>query len=121
MPITRIPKLWGQEVILHAGDDYCAKLLCYDGVRTSSKHYHEHKHETFTVVRGLFDIEWYMLDSPETRGAQRFGPGASLVLEPRTVHRVSCLSPDGGVIMEASSGEDPDDCVRLEPSINPFG
>ena len=120
MPTKRTAKMWGHEILLH-NDQYCAKLLVYDGVRTSSKHYHERKHETFVVVRGLFDIEWYMLDAPEAKGAKKFGPGAVLVLEPRTVHRVQCLSPDGGMIMEASTYDDPNDCVRLAPSVNPFG
>jgi mannose-6-phosphate isomerase-like protein (cupin superfamily) len=119
MPARRIPKIWGHELIFVEGD-YCAKLLKYDGIRTSSKHYHSTKHETFCVIRGTFDIEWYMLDDPSTKGAQKFGPGSVLVLAPRTVHRVSCVSPEGGTIFEASSKEDPNDCVRLEPSVNPF-
>ena len=117
--ITRIPKIWGREIILHDGT-YCCKLLQYDGVRTSSRHYHENKHETFVVVKGLFEIEWYHLDDEGNRGEGKFGPGAALVLQPRTVHRVKCLAPVG-IIVEASSKEDPDDCVRLEPSVNPFG
>ena len=121
MPVLRVPKMWGQEIILHSGSDYCAKLLNYDGVRTSSEHYHEKKHETFIVVRGLFDIEWYSLDDKEVKGAKRFGPGAVLVIEPRTVHRVTCLSEGGGCIAEASSNDDQSDCVRLKPSVNPFG
>lgn len=119
MAARRIPKLWGREIILHEGS-YCVKILQYDGVRTSSRHYHEKKHETFVVNRGLFEIDWYSLDDPNIRGEGKFGPGACLVLEPRTVHRVTCLSPEGWII-EASSGEDPTDCVRLEPSVNPFG
>lgn len=120
MPATRIPKLWGHEAILHNGADYCCKLLVYDGERTSSKHYHEKKRETFVVVRGTFDIEWYMLDDPLVKGAKRFQPGAAIQLEPRTVHRVQCLTPEGGVLVEASSHDDPADCVRLAPSVNPF-
>jgi mannose-6-phosphate isomerase-like protein (cupin superfamily) len=118
--LTNIPKMWGKEVIL-VDDSYCVKLLKYDGVRTSSKHYHERKHETFAVLTGEFDIEWYPLDNPGTQKTQRFFPGMCLVLPPFTVHRLTCVSPKGGTIFEASSHEDPDDCVRLEPSVNPFG
>lgn len=119
MALSRQPKIWGHEIVLYNGA-YCCKLLVYDAVRTSSQHYHEKKHETFVVIRGTFDIEWYMLDDPTTKGAQRFGPGAALVLEPRTVHLVKCLSREGGTIVEASTHDDPDDCVRLKPSVNPF-
>lgn len=120
MSATKVPKMWGREIILH-NDSYCCKFLEYDGVRTSSRHYHEKKHETFVVLRGLFEIDWYSLDDLTNRATGRYGPGAALILAPRTVHRVTCLTPDGGTLVEASSHDDPDDCVRLEPSINPFG
>lgn len=120
MPAERIAKMWGREIILH-NSTYCAKLLQYDGIRTSSQHYHEKKHETFVILKGTFEIDWFMLDHPEVGDTGRHGPGACLILEPRTVHRVKCLSQEGGVIVEASSHDDPEDCVRLEPSVNPFG
>lgn len=119
-PVGPISKMWGREVVLH-NDAYCAKLLQYDGVRTSSLHYHPIKHETFCVVKGTFEIEWYDLEAPQHAQKEVFGPGKCLVLFPNTVHRVKCLSPDGGLIFEASSHDDPEDCVRLEPSVNPFG
>jgi len=117
-PWTAVPKMWGREVIFYDGE-YCAKLLVYEGPHTSSKHYHEHKHETFCVVEGEFEIDWYMLDDKHAKGRKVFGPGDTLVLYPRTVHRVKCLSRQGGKIFEASSSDAPADCVRLEPSINP--
>jgi mannose-6-phosphate isomerase-like protein (cupin superfamily) len=118
--VQNVSKIWGREVILVDGD-YCAKFLQYDGVRTSSLHYHKEKHETFVVVKGTFEIEWYHVDLPQSSTKEIFGPGKALVLAPYTVHRVKCVSPEGGSIFEASTGEDPDDCVRLEPSVNPFG
>jgi hypothetical protein len=118
--VARIPKMWGKEIIL-VDDTYCVKLLQYDGVRTSSKHFHEWKHETFAILSGEFEIEWYPADNPRARIVERYHVGACLVLPPRTVHRITCLSPEGGTIFEASSHEDPDDCVRLAPSVNPCG
>lgn len=120
MPAIKTQKIWGREILL-TNDKYCCKLLQYDGIRTSSKHYHEHKHETFVIASGTFEIDWYMLDQPGIKGSGSHGPGACLVFEPRTVHRVKCVSQEGGVIVEASSHDDPEDCVRLEPSVNPFG
>lgn len=118
--VKATPKLWGREILLH-NDGYCAKLLIYDGVRTSSKHYHETKHETFCVISGEFEIEWGHKDLPLAMYRERFGPGKCLVLAPNTVHRVTCLSSAGGTIMEASTQDDAEDCVRLEQSVNPFG
>lgn len=115
-----IPKQWGREIIL-VDDAYCVKLLQYDGVRTSSEHYHERKHETFVVIRGEFEITWWHINTPHERSRGRFPIGKSLVLPPLTVHQVKCVSPDGGTLFEASSHEDPDDCVRISPSVNPCG
>jgi len=120
MNAVKVPKIWGREIIF-LETPYCVKFLQYDGVRTSSRHYHEKKHETFVVIKGLFEIDFYSIDDPSNHSEGTYGPGAVIVLDPRTVHRVKCLSPDGGVIVEASSHDDPSDCVRLEPSVNPFG
>ncbi|HXI67308.1 MAG TPA: cupin domain-containing protein [Steroidobacteraceae bacterium] len=120
-PWTTVPKIWGREIILHDGD-YCAKFLQYDGPYTSSEHYHQYKHETFVVTRGEFSIMWYDFnDRTDLIHTQNFKPGELLVLPPFTVHRITCTHPEGGVIFEASSVEDPNDCVRLAPSINPHG
>ena len=116
----KVPKLWGREVVL-VTEPYCVKILQYDGVRTSSQHYHNEKHETFVVLRGLFEIERFSYDDPSDVVTGKYGPGACLVLPPRTVHKVTCIHPEGGWIIEASSKEDPNDCVRLAPSVNPFG
>jgi mannose-6-phosphate isomerase-like protein (cupin superfamily) len=116
----RIPKMWGREIILHNAE-YCCKLLQYDGVRTSSEHYHEKKHETFVIVKGYFEIERYPKDQPYPRIKAVYGPGAAIVLPPGTVHKLTCMTPEGGLIVEASTHDDPSDCVRIAPSVNPFG
>ena len=115
-----VPKMWGREIIIYNGE-YCCKLLQYDGIRTSSKHYHEKKHETFVVVSGAFEIEWYNKKTPALKNLHTFGPGTALVLPPGTVHKVTCVTEEGGVLAESSTHDDPADCVRLAPSVNPFG
>ena len=52
---SEITKLWGKEVVLH-NENYCSKLVIYSGPHMSSEHYHEKKHETFVIVRGLFGV-----------------------------------------------------------------
>lgn len=110
---TTVEKKWGLERILH-NDGYCCKLLVYQKQIASSKHYHEHKHETFVVLSGKFYVEFYSLDDADVRGAKIIVPGSCLILAPRTVHQLRCL--EQGIIVEASSQDDPDDCVRLVPS-----
>jgi quercetin dioxygenase-like cupin family protein len=103
-------KSWGFEQILHNGE-YCAKLLVYSlaGI-ASSLHYHPRKHETFIVQSGLFSV---FVDLPG-RDLQIMKPGDHVVIPAGTKHRIRCLQP--GTIVEASSHDDPADCVRLLPS-----
>lgn len=103
----RVHKTWGHEDVLHNGD-YCCKLLVYTRRIASSLHYHARKHECFYVASGAFQIE------VDDRPATHLYPGDHVVLAPRTLHRLRCLEP--GTVVEASSFDDPEDCVRVVPS-----
>jgi len=105
--MQRIEKNWGYEEIIH-NEGYCMKLLVYTHPKSSSLHYHERKHECFYVASGVFLI------SIEGRNMIPGEAGQRVVIPPRTAHRVSCLEP--GTIVEASSFDDPLDCVRLVQS-----
>jgi mannose-6-phosphate isomerase-like protein (cupin superfamily) len=108
---VKIEKAWGYEQVIYNGA-YCMKLLVYTRRIASSLHFHKGKHETFYVASGRFQIEIGLFgDLPIPRP---MGPGDGVVLEPLTCHRVRCLEP--GTIIEASTHDDPDDCVRLIPS-----
>jgi mannose-6-phosphate isomerase-like protein (cupin superfamily) len=103
----RIEKNWGFEQIIH-NSGYCLKLLVYERPIRSSYHYHERKHECFFVHSGLFEIE---INDSEPRTLL---PSDRVILPPLMKHRIRCLEP--GTIVEASSFDDPDDCVRIIPS-----
>ena len=105
----RVEKSWGYEVVLHNGD-YCSKLLVYTKGTASSLHYHPKKHETFYVAEGAFDIE---IDGVK----RRMYPGDYAVIDPGTSHRVRSLNTYG-LIVESSTHDDPEDCVRIVPSEN---
>lgn len=110
----RIQKAWGYEEIIHNGE-YCCKLLVYTRPIASSLHYHQHKHETFVVAMGRFHVRAYPGNDVgilETMAILK--PGDHIVLPPGTRHRVTCLEP--GTIVEASTHDEPTDCVRLIPS-----
>jgi quercetin dioxygenase-like cupin family protein len=118
--LPRVDKLWGYEEMIH-NDEYCAKLLVYTKPgKASSLHYHEGKKETFIITSGKFTIELAVVDPKEEKPealmcqSQVFEPGDSITLEPYIAHRVRCL--EAGVIVECSTHDDPDDCVRLVPS-----
>lgn len=101
-----IEKSWGREEIIHNGD-YCCKLLVYTRRIASSLHYHEKKHESFYMVSGLFELE-------TCEGKVLMKPGMWHVLKPGDRHQIRCIEP--GTIVESSSHDDPDDCIRLIPS-----
>lgn len=110
-----IEKSWGYEEIIHNGD-YCCKALVYTRPIASSLHYHPKKHETFVVASGMFEIE---VHSQPFEGAvvgykRTCMPGTTVKIQPGEAHRVRCLKI--GTIIEASTHDDPADCVRLVPS-----
>lgn len=99
-------KNWGHELLIH-NKQYCCKLLVYEKNIASSLHYHERKHETFVVLSGEFIVS-------RIGHTVQMGPGDKLVIPPMTPHRVRCVKP--GTIVEASTYDDPSDCIRLSPS-----
>lgn len=112
MSLPRIDKSWGYEELIY-NDLYCAKLLVYTRRIASSLHYHEHKTETFIITRGQFEIEIGALDNPD-RTKELYTAGDSITIPPLTPHRVRCIVQ--GTIVECSTKDDQDDCVRLVPS-----
>lgn len=111
--IERIEKSWGYELILHNGD-YCCKKLVYTKHIASSMHYHEKKHETFVVGAGSFMIETADTQKGRTTRSRLYVPGDFMILPPGATHRVRCI--ELGFLIEASTHDDPLDCVRLEAS-----
>jgi mannose-6-phosphate isomerase-like protein (cupin superfamily) len=107
--LKKIEKSWGREDIIHNGA-YCCKKLVYTKTVASSMHFHPRKHETFVVLSGLFSV--YVENA--AREWTPMGPGDSVIIPPGVPHRVRCMLP--GTIIEASTHDDPEDCVRLIPS-----
>lgn len=110
--MSRTEKNWGYEELIHNGA-YCMKLLVYTRKLASSLHYHERKHESFYIASGIFEVQ-IGIEGADSATTRVRGVGEHIVLPPRTLHRVRCIEP--GVIVEASTRDDPDDCVRLVPS-----
>ena len=108
-----IEKSWGREELI-TNESYCMKLLVYTRRIASSLHYHERKHETFFVSSGVFELERWGNLTGEVKSYMRLVPGDRVILPPRTPHRIRCEIE--GLIVEASTRDDPDDCVRIERS-----
>jgi mannose-6-phosphate isomerase-like protein (cupin superfamily) len=108
----RIKKSWGYEEILYNGS-HCMKLLVYEKPIASSLHYHREKHEVFYVASGEFVLERQDANSL-VRHSVSMKADDLVKIPPQTQHRITCITP--GTIVEGSTHDDPEDCVRIIPS-----
>ena len=57
MKAKRVPKAWGEELIIH-NQEYCGKLLKFHAGGKFSMHFHSEKDETWYVNKGTFQLIW---------------------------------------------------------------
>jgi mannose-6-phosphate isomerase-like protein (cupin superfamily) len=112
-------KSWGREEVF-VESPYCVKKLVYEheGI-ASSLHYHERKHETFTILDGLFEVSTRrsLPKGAEILHRRYLSAGEVIEIQPGTQHQVRWLGQsETGVILECSTADDPEDCIRLAPS-----
>jgi hypothetical protein len=54
----KVPKGWGEELIIENNEKYCGKLLIFKAGCKFSMHYHMIKDETWYVDKGEFIYKW---------------------------------------------------------------
>ena len=54
-------KTWGKELWIHNSTKYCGKILEFNENTYFSMHYHLIKEETWFVIEGSFELEYYDL------------------------------------------------------------
>ena len=109
VPIRRVDKPWGYELIFAHTDRYVGKILHVDPGQALSLQYHEVKDETLYLAEGEVELvveEDGALTSLVLRG------GDSYRITPNTRHRM-VAGEEGCDIIEVSTPE-LDDVVRLE-------
>lgn len=105
--LATVEKLWGQEYWIVNNRHYCMKFLLVLPGKSSSRHYHRIKDETFYVDSGIVHLE---LDGKE----YILHPGQSVRIEPKTPHRFwNDWGNDDVLIVEVSTQHDDEDVVRL--------
>ena len=61
----KVPKGWGEELIIENNEMYCGKLLIFKEGCKFSMHYHLIKDETWYVDKGEFLYRWIDTDTAE--------------------------------------------------------
>ena len=62
----KVPKGWGEELIIENNEMYCGKLLIFKKGCKFSMHYHLIKDETWYVNKGKFIYRWIDTETAET-------------------------------------------------------
>jgi mannose-6-phosphate isomerase-like protein (cupin superfamily) len=108
LPIKRVPKPWGYELIFAKTERYVGKILHINRGESLSLQYHEIKEETLFVVAGELKL------TIEIDGDRRELPlrtGEAFHIAPRMIHRMEAIEDTD--VAEVSTPE-LDDVVRLE-------
>ena len=108
LPVKRVPKPWGYELIFAKTERYVGKMLHVNRGESLSLQYHEIKEETLFVVAGELKL------TIEVDGDRRELPlraGEAFHIAPRMIHRMEAIEDTD--VAEVSTPE-LDDVVRLE-------
>ena len=108
LPIKRVPKPWGYELIFARTDRYVGKILHVNRGESLSLQFHEIKEETLFVVSGELRL------TIEVDGDRReliLRAGQAFHIPPKMIHRMEALEDTD--VAEVSTPE-LDDVVRLD-------
>jgi len=108
LPVKRVPKPWGYELIFANTDRYAGKILHVNRGESLSLQFHEIKEETLFVVSGELRL------TIEVDGDRReliLRTGEAFHIPPRMIHRMEAVEDTD--VAEVSTPE-LDDVVRLD-------
>jgi mannose-6-phosphate isomerase-like protein (cupin superfamily) len=108
VPVKRVPKPWGHEIIWAHTDRYVGKVLHINAGHALSVQYHERKDETVYLLSG--EMKYWVKLGDELEDV-RLSEGDAFRITPGTVHYMEAITDCD--ILEASTPE-LDDVVRLQ-------
>ena len=106
----KIPKGWGEEVIIENNEMYCGKLLKFKKGCKFSMHYHLIKDETWYVDKGEFLYRWIDTETAETI-EQKLKVGDVVRQRVGQPHQLIALTD--GVVFEVSTQHFDEDSYRV--------
>lgn len=106
----KIPKGWGEEIIITNNELYCGKILKFKQGAKFSMHFHRIKDETWYVNSGRFIYRW--IDTENANVYEEILSGGDVVRQrPCQPHQLECL--EEGEIFEVSTQHFDDDSYRV--------
>jgi len=109
VPVERVEKPWGHELVYASTDRYVGKVLFIRSGEQLSLQFHRRKDEVIYIHAGRVELE--VGEPGRTPDVEVVGPGHAFRFRPGTVHRWRAL--EDTVVLEVST-PDVDDVVRLE-------
>ena len=106
----KIPKGWGEELIIENNDMYCGKLLIFKKGCKFSMHYHMNKDETWYVERGKFIYKWIDTNTAEIL-EDTLERGDVVRQKPGQPHQLEAI--EDGRIFEVSTHHEDSDSYRV--------
>jgi len=106
----KVPKGWGEELIIENNEMYCGKLLIFKKGCRFSMHYHLIKDETWYVDKGEFIYRWIDTESAETI-EQKLKPGDVVRQRVGQPHQLIALTD--GTVFEVSTEHFDEDSYRV--------
>lgn len=106
----KIPKGWGEELIIENNEKYCGKLLIFKKNCKFSMHYHMIKDETWYVNEGTFIYRWIDTQTADLH-EEILIKGSIVRQRPGQPHQLESL--ENGVIFEVSTTHYDSDSYRV--------
>ena len=108
----KVPKGWGEEIIIENNEMYCGKLLFFNKGCKFSMHYHLIKDETWYVNSGKFIYRWIDTETAETHEV-KLKEGDIVRQRVGQPHQLEAVTY--GEIFEVSTHHDNSDSYRVLP------
>ena len=106
----KVPKGWGEELIIENNEMYCGKLLKFKKGCKFSMHYHLIKDETWYVDKGEFIYRWIDTETAETHEV-KLKEGDVVRQRIGQPHQLMALTD--GEVFEVSTEHFDDDSYRV--------
>tara|TARA_Y100000593_G_scaffold72480_1_gene133119 strand:+ start:75 stop:452 length:378 start_codon:yes stop_codon:yes gene_type:complete len=108
----KVPKGWGEEIIIENNEMYCGKLLKFKANCKFSMHYHLIKDETWYVNEGEFIYRWIDTDTAQIHET-KLKKGDVVRQRVGQPHQLIALTD--GVVFEVSTEHFDEDSYRVMP------